>query len=96
MDFNDHTYEEMCKTYQLITSSTTKTVENPLSMGSENNKSLEPDIKINSEFTKIEEPISSITEQIEEPVTLIENYNTTLQQLYGNINIDKLYIKNNC
>jgi len=92
MDFNDHTYEEMCKTYQFISTSTTKTVENQLSMGSENNKSLES----NSEVTKIDEPILSITEQIEEPVTLIENYNTTLQQLYGNINIDKLYIKNNC
>jgi len=92
MDFNDHTYEEMCKTYQSISISTTKTVENQLSKGSENNKSIETNI----EFTKIEETYLSVTEQIEESVTLIENYNTTLQQFYGNINIDKFYMKNNC
>jgi len=96
MEFNDHTYEEMCKTYQLISISTTKTVENQLSMGSENNKSIETNININLDFTKLEETYLSITEQIEESVTLIENYNTTLQQFYGNINIDTFYMKNNC
>jgi len=90
MDFNDYTYEEMCKTYQLISISTTKTVENQLSMGSENNKSIETDIEI----TKIEGTYLSVTEQIEESVTLVENYDTTLQQFYGNINIDKFYMKN--
>ncbi|CAI6369345.1 unnamed protein product [Macrosiphum euphorbiae] len=79
MDFNDHTYEEMCKTYQSISISTTKTVENQPSKGSENNKSIETNI----ELTKIEETYLSVTEQIEESVTLIENYNTTLQQFYG-------------
>lgn len=95
MDFNDHTYEEMCKTYQFISISTTKAVEDQQPMGSENNKSIESNKKINLEFTKIEETHLSITEQIEESVTLIENYNTTLQQFYGNINIDKFCMKNN-
>ncbi|XP_060881160.1 cation-independent mannose-6-phosphate receptor isoform X2 [Metopolophium dirhodum] len=83
MDFDDYTYEDMCKTYQLISISTTKTVENQLSMGSENNKSIETNIKINLEFTKIEGTYLSVTEQIEESVTLVENYDTTLQQFYG-------------
>jgi len=95
MDFNDHTYEEMCKTYQFISISTTKAVEDQPSIGSENNKSIESNIKINLEFTKIEETHLSITEQIEESVTLIENYNTTLQKFYGNININKFCMKNN-
>lgn len=90
MNFNDHTYTEMCRTYQLIAISTTNTVENQLSLSSENNKSIESNLKI----IKIEVPILSITEQIEESVTLA-NYNTTLQQFHGNIDINHFYMKNN-
>ncbi|XP_025206725.1 cation-independent mannose-6-phosphate receptor isoform X2 [Melanaphis sacchari] len=83
MDFNDHTNEEICKIYQLIPISTTNTVENQLSVYSENNKSIESYLEI----TKIEELILSTTEQIDESVTLIatelKHIEHTSHQIYG-------------
>jgi len=103
MDFNDHTNEEICKTYHLIPISTTTTVENQLSVYSpysENNKSFESSLKINLEITKKEELILSTTEQIDESMTLIvtelKHIEHSSQQIYSNIKIDDFYMKNNC
>ncbi|XP_060841059.1 cation-independent mannose-6-phosphate receptor [Rhopalosiphum padi] len=90
MDFNDHTNEEICKTYHLIPISTTTTVENQLSVYSpysENNKSFESSLKINLEITKKEELILSTTEQIDESMTLIvtelKHIEHSSQQIYS-------------
>lgn len=97
MDFNNHTNEKMCKTYQLIPISTTNTVKDQLSVYSENNKTIDTSLKINLETTKIEELILLTTEQIDESVTLIatelKNIEYTSQRIYGNININNLYMK---
>jgi len=97
MDFNDHTNERMCKTYQLIPLSTTNTVEDQLSVYSENNKINETSLKLNLETTNIEELILLTTEQIDESVTPIatelEHIEHTSQRIYSNININNLYMK---
>lgn len=97
MDFNDHTNKKMCNTYQLIPISTKNTVEDQLSMYFENIKTTETSLKINLETTKIEELILLTTEQIDESITLIEtelkHIEHTSQRIYGNININNLYMK---
>uniref|UniRef100_A0A2S2P3Y8 Uncharacterized protein n=1 Tax=Schizaphis graminum TaxID=13262 RepID=A0A2S2P3Y8_SCHGA len=96
MDFNDHSNEEICKTYYLIPISTTTTVENQLSVYlpySENNKSIESSLKINLEITEKEELILSTTEQIDESMTLIgtelKHIEHSSQQIYSKSTMKK-------
>ncbi|KAF0758761.1 cation-independent mannose-6-phosphate receptor [Aphis craccivora] len=96
MDFNDHTNERMCKTYQLIPLSTTNTVEDQLSVYSENNKINETSLKLNLETTNIEELILLTTEQIDESVTPIatelEHIEHTSQRIYSKHEISDHFI----